>query len=213
VPIFLQNRALLDQFRRGERQALEQVYRAYFDQVYRLARHGFVTSTGARARPLEREDDRMDFVQDVFVKAFAERSRQAYDGLRPYRPFLLQTARNLRIDQLRKSGRELGEGEALGAGHVDIDALIDGGDEVQAPDAVEGDAQWQLLVRTTSDILSSFDAETRTFAELRFVKELSQADVAAELGVTRRKVRTLESRLFAGVKRLLRKSGLHPEKK
>ena len=41
-------------------------------------------------------------MQEAFRRAFEERARSAYDGLRPYRRYLLTITRNLVIDQLRK---------------------------------------------------------------------------------------------------------------
>ena len=106
MPIFEQQPSLLRRFREGEREALSAVYRFYFDDVYRLGQHGFVTRDGLRGGRIEPEADRVDFVQDVFVKAFASDARLSYDGLRPYRPFLLRIARNLRVDLARRAGRD-----------------------------------------------------------------------------------------------------------
>jgi len=213
VPIFAKSRVLLDRFRSGDRAALAEVYRFYFEDVYRLAQYGFVTRGGVRAASLSREADRLDFVQDLFVKAFSESARCGYDGLRPYRPFLLQIARNLRIDQLRQSNREPSASE-LGHGFdVDIDALIESNGAWPDASRSDPDLHWQRLLQETSTVLGTLDTEVKTIAELRFSQELSQADVAERLGITRRRVRTLEGRLLRGVRKHLSRAGLTPEEK
>lgn len=60
MPIFAQDRRLLDAFRAGDRDALAEVYRYYFDDIYRLAQFGFRTQAGLRAQSLVREADRLD---------------------------------------------------------------------------------------------------------------------------------------------------------
>ena len=203
VPVFSENRELLERFRRGEREALGFVYRSYFDDLYRLARFGFSARGGARVPGFERDADRLDFVQDVFLRAFAEPARLAYDGLRPYRPFLLQIARNLRVDQLRREARRAGLGEP--ALELDIEQLSAQLDE---PPAVEVDLHWERLVLETARVVESLGSEVRQVAGLRFTEELSQAAAAERLGITRRRVRTLESRLVASVRRALTKAHL-----
>ena len=213
VPIFSKNRALLEQFRSGDRCALAEVYQFYFEDVYRLAQYGFVTQAGMRAQSLVREADRLDFTQDVFVKAFSNNARMSYDGLRPYRPFLLQVARNLRIDQLRQAGREPSGSERCSGLTVDIDRLIENNSAWPEAPSTDSDLHWQRLLSETSSVLSSLEKEVQEIARLRFVEELSQADVAERLGVSRRRVRTLESRLLGGVRRHLTRAGLTPEEK
>jgi RNA polymerase sigma factor (sigma-70 family) len=215
VPIFLENRGLLDRFRSGERNALAEVYRFYFQDVYRLAQYGFVTRQGVRANSLAREPDRLDFTQDVFVKAFAPSARSSYDGLRAYRPFLLQVARNLRIDQLRQAGRDpsLAPGASELNLDLDIDALIEKNAAWPEIRAAEPDLHWQRQLQEAACALEALAPDVQELARLRFTEELSQAEVAGRLGITRRRVRTLESRLFYAIRRHLARAGLGQEKK
>jgi RNA polymerase sigma factor (sigma-70 family) len=184
VPVFFEKRVCLERFRAGDRAALAEVYRYYYEDVHRLARSGFITRKGARAAGMRHEADRLDFVQDVFVKAFATSARTSYDGARPYRPFLLQIARNLRVDRLRQAGRVLDE----------IELSIE---------STEVDLHWSQLLNEAGSFLGSLRGDVQTVAQLRFVEELSQVDVAERLGITRRRVRTLEGRLLGSVRRHL----------
>ena len=47
--------------------------------------------------------------------------------------------------------------------------------------------------------MAGLSEPVRTFYEVRFRRGLSQADTAAEMGVTRRKVRTWEEHVVAGL--------------
>jgi RNA polymerase sigma-70 factor (ECF subfamily) len=196
----------LKRFREGELSALHRIYREHVDDIHRLSRFGFSVAgpPPRRVPPLRSPAEQNDFVQEVFVRAFAERARLAYDGLRPYRPYLLQVARNLRIDQIRKSGRELLVLDDPAA--LDIDALIQEGGAIAEPD--EEDFDRRRLEVETEAFVAAQDAETQDFVRLRFVEELSQAEVAERLGATRRRVRTLEARVQADLRAHLKKRGL-----
>jgi RNA polymerase sigma factor (sigma-70 family) len=212
VPVFEQHPDLLRPFRAGDRDALTCVYRFYFDDVYRLGQHGFTTRDGMRGGRIEPEADRIDFVQDVFVKAFAAEARISYDGLRPYRPFLLRIARNLRVDLARRAGREPAAAKLAGGDYLDLDELIERGVAVP-PVCVEASLHWQKLVEHTATIVGGLEADVRDVARLRFAEELSQLEAAARLGTTRRRIRTLEGRLLQGVRRGLALAGLKAEEK
>jgi len=204
VPVFEQEPQLIQRFRAGQREALERVYRFYFDDVYRLGQHGFVTREGRRGGRLESEADRLDFVQDVFMRAFTVEARLSYDPQRPYRPFLLRIARNLRVDLARRVAREPSAGKLGVCDHLHIDDLIERGGAIPAPEA---SLHYQKLVEQTASIVSELTPEVRDVARLRFVEELSQVQVASQLGKTRRHVRTLESRLLQTVRKGLVRAG------
>src|SRR5262245_54234460 len=133
MPVFDNNRDLLDRFRRGERAALSEVYERYVDDVATLARRGFtMEAQGHVYVPGADIDGEHELVQDTFVKAFADAARQSFDGLRPYRPFLLRITKNLMIDRFR-ARRKQGVREGTGVG--DIDEILESNAQfVIAPD-------------------------------------------------------------------------------
>lgn len=207
MTVFEGKRDLLDRFRRGERAALTEVYERYVDDVAFVVRRGFTMESqgimvaGAGDREVERE-----IVQDTFLRAFAEAARLGYDGLRPYRPYLLRITKNLMIDRLRARARE---GAAVGD-VGDIDRLL----ETNAPfdaepqrDAGE-DLRWRLLSARTAAYVAGLDEESRQIVKLRFDEELSQDTVASRMRCTRRRVRTLEERVQEGLRQHLKKLGL-----
>jgi RNA polymerase sigma-70 factor (ECF subfamily) len=198
VPIFDAQPQLLPRFRAGERAALAQVYAFYFDEVYRLLRFGFRLEAGV-VPPLD-EAVVLDTVQETFVRAFDLAGRTGFDGQRPYRPYLLRIARNLRIDQLRKTRREL--------------ALLDAQREAvmtqlePEPPSAEERAHAQALQSATAEYIATLDPEARQFVALRFEQALSQRDIADRMGATRRRIRTLEDQVQRGLVELLGKKGL-----
>ncbi|HSR96900.1 MAG TPA: sigma-70 family RNA polymerase sigma factor [Kofleriaceae bacterium] len=191
------DRALLDAFRRGEREALGQVYFDHVDAVAKLVRHGFfLASHGLRVPGASQLDIEHELVQEVFVRAFAERARNGYDGLRPYRPYLLRIAKNLMIDRQRARGHAIAV--------VPDAAELDAADLATATDT-EDELHWQRLTAATSDYVAGLDAEMRSVVRLRFEEERSQQEVAEVLHVSRRRVRTLEQRAQVGLRRHLKR--------
>jgi RNA polymerase sigma-70 factor (ECF subfamily) len=185
-------RLLLD-FRGGQRRALEEVYWAYVGKVAQVVRYGFFRG-GARvsgARPHEVSD----LVQEIFARAFAERARLAYDGVRDYGPYLLTIARNLLADRLRQSGREL-----------PLEALPESLEGV----AADGPIEWAdpATVSLVEEYLASLAPELRQVHEARYVRGLTQTEAASELGLSRQQLRTREAHLRDGLERVLKAKGL-----
>jgi RNA polymerase sigma factor (sigma-70 family) len=201
MPIFDNNRELLDRFRRGERAALAAVYEHYVDDVALLARRGFtIDAPGAARIPGVDLEGEHELVQDTFVRAFSDSARVAFDGVRPYRPFLLRITRNLMIDRFRATRRP----GALG-GAEPIDDLLDTRADLAISPALEDDLHWRSLSEATTAFLATLDREAREIVRLRFEAELSQDAVAEQLGCSRRRVRTVEHRVQAGLKRHLKR--------
>jgi len=223
MPIFENNRQLLDQFRGGAREALAAVYRRYVDDVALLVRRGFTMDAGGvvHVRGARDAEAERDLVQETFLRAFAEPARRAYDGLRPYRPYLLRITKNLMVDRFRARRREaaaagdsdsatVGGSDGADAGGArgvgDIDALLaangDLGDDGRE---MEADLDWKALRAAAAEVLGR---EARRFVALRFEEELSQDEVAARMRVSRRRVRRLEDGVQAGLARHLETRGL-----
>jgi RNA polymerase sigma factor (sigma-70 family) len=193
MSVFDNNRELLDRFRRGERAALAEVYDRYVDDVAILARRGFTMEAHGHVYvPGVNVEGEHELVQDTFVKAFSETARSSFDGLRPYRPFLLRITKNLMIDRFRARRKEATHD---GSGVGDIDAILEtNAGFVIAPDHEE-DLHWRTLSTATAEFVARLDAESRDVVRLRFEDDLSQDAVAERLGCSRRRVRTLEQRI------------------
>ena len=209
MTIFRDDRPLLERFRRGERAALSAVYERYVDDVATLARRGFTIESSGHVyvRGATRDGER-ELVQDTFVRAFAASARTAYDGISPYRPYLLRITKNLMVDRYRAEKREakhvIATDDSTGVG--DIDTLLATNATLAGADPVNLD--WQAQLAATRDYLATLDADTRQIVTLRFEDELSQEDVAAKVGCTRRRVRSVEDRAQAELRAYLKQRGL-----
>ena len=192
MTIFQDNRELLRAFRAGDQEALATVYWHYVATVERVVRRGFV-SADVRV-PGAPEADVPDVLQDTFTRAFSATARERYDGLRPFRNYLLRIARNLLIDRARLQGR------------VQLDPEV--GDEASDAQEVEEVVAKGRLHEATQAFVAKLGPEQRTFVRLRFEQERSQDAVAAEMGISRRRVRTLETRVRAGLRDFLAARGL-----
>lgn len=193
MTLFRDRPELLAAFRRGDRSALVEVYWAYIDRVERLIRGGWRTPHGDRGAPPRREDV-ADLIQETFARAFAERARLAFDGLREFGPYLATIARNLLVDWARRQGREI---------PVDFDqnelaaAATEAFDDLDAPWA---DA---ATVRVVEEYVSGLPPELADVHRERYVHSRSQRDAAAALGISRQQLRTQEKRLRDGLRRRL----------
>jgi RNA polymerase sigma-70 factor (ECF subfamily) len=206
VTIFADNRDLLDRFRRGDRKALEQVYYRYIEDVATLARRGFTIESSGHAYVRGHDaDGERELAQETFLKAFTEKARLAYDGVSPYRPYLLRITKNLMIDRYRAAQHATVRIDDAGLG--DIDQLLSANAEL-VPGDPSGDLHWQQLRAATNEYVATLDAESRQLIALRFVDELSQDETAVRMKCSRRRVRTVEDRVVLGLRKSLEKRGL-----
>lgn len=202
MPELHEDRALLDAYRRGEPAALAAIYDSYAARVVSVLRAGFSFDSGERvlrfrgfAEPLELES----FVQEVFVRVFAPRARSAYDGLRPFEPYVLQITRNLVIDELRRRKRELER--VVGPVEEESAAEVP---ESASPEARLDTARASELVRR---FLAERSESERRWVEARFARDLPLLAAAREAGITRMRARVMEARLLADLCRALRRAG------
>jgi RNA polymerase sigma factor (sigma-70 family) len=196
MPRLVEDRELLDAFRRGERPALEEVYREYLRPLYSLFSAGFSFDSGGRRhlfKPLTHPAEREDAVQEVFLRAFSPSARLAYDGVNPYRNYLFTIARNLVIDRFR--ARERNETSPL---------------EPAEPSAEEGPARpdegldQEELALHCSAFLASLEPVERKLFEARFREGLSIEVTARELKLSEHQVKrgekALKKRFFLAMK-------------
>ncbi len=189
---------LLAAFRRGERAALASVYRLYVEDVARAVRRGVrVSVEGVIIRVGDdlAEVDVEVVVQDTFVRAFAPRARDAYDGLRPFGAWVATIARNLLIDRARAAKKD----QRL----VSIDDVeVDGGGATADESVAAGE-----LSQVIDACVRGFDERERTFFRLRFVDGLAQREAAAQMGLSVITVRRLDARLRGHLLAALREAG------
>ena len=167
-------------FKRGERSALEEVYRAYVGGVYALVRGELGASDTFEVD---------NVVQEVFVRAFSESARDAYDGLRPYRNYLFTIARNLITDHRRKAKRVHVSMDTTGG---DGAAVQLAGDERAPPDQALLDGE---VRRLAAEFVAGLDDRQRDVFEARFTHGWSVERCARELAISEYRVKRTEKRL------------------
>lgn len=183
----------LARFRAGERDALDDVYRAHVRSVHRLVagilrRNTTSTPVGWPAVA----HDVPDLVQEVFVRAFAAPTRRSFDGVRAYGPYLGHIARNTAVDYLRRRRRQVA---------ADLGAI-----SVTEPRARE--EVTQLAMEIADLWVEALPARLRRVHRLLYVEGRSQRDAATRLGVGRQRVRTLDFRLRETLRFELARAGL-----
>jgi RNA polymerase sigma factor (sigma-70 family) len=173
-------------FSSGETWALERVYQEHVHLVQRSVRVGLYRAGWLSSWNLA------DIVQETFARAFSPGARQRYDGTRCYTPYLLAIARHCLVDWLRRVGRDVSSGQ-------DPDSLFD-----TASDRDEESEFAPELVSAAHCYISGLSDELRAVHQQRFELNRSQARAAAELGISRQNLRTLERKLVTALRRRVR---------
>lgn len=204
MELLIENPHLCEAFRRGERAALTRIYREYAPRLFELLRTGFSFESGGqqlffRGFPLcwQRENA----VQEVFVRAFATRARQAYDGRRPYHNYLLAIARNFVMDQFRKRQFSFAPLEQIP--QVDIQVSTGSGESTTPED----DAIQREMMARVAAFKIGLSPEERQVFDLRFDSGQSIEKTALELGVTEYRVKKTEKRLRDSFLRWMKRQG------
>ncbi|MCA1664484.1 MAG: sigma-70 family RNA polymerase sigma factor [Myxococcales bacterium] len=211
MSLLIERRELLDRFKRGERRALEEVYRHYAPEVAAFLQRGFTFSSAGRPlhfRGYAQPFDLDNALQETFVRAFKESARLAYDGLHPYKSYLLAIARNLVLDEFRN--REVAMSPFIeqldgGGGGETIDGAVAEG-ESAAPASTTSDArsagvsaEQEFLRNELGRLYAAFVARLqerdRTFFRHRFEEQQTQVEAGTACGLTHMQARTLEKKL------------------
>lgn len=203
--LFIEDRQLLDGFRRGDQQALAKVYRHYAPAVAGFLRAGFSFDSGGRrcrfhgARSQFELEDRL---HDVFGRAFSESARLGYDGLSPYKSYLFTITRNLIIDDFRKKEHALLE---YSFEAVEEAVQPTGGtatDPTRGLLALSGDprndAENAQLLALVEEWKKGLPIREQEVYRLRFEEELEHKDIADRTGLSPSKVKTSEQRIREG---------------
>jgi RNA polymerase sigma factor (sigma-70 family) len=106
---------------------------------------------------------------------------------------LITIAKNVFIDWIRRSAREVGDTRAL-------EALV----EVAGHDPTADELFEPELVAATSSYIEQLSPELRRVHEHRFARAEPQRSAAEALGISRQNLRTLEKKLVDGLRRELK---------
>ncbi len=213
MTLLIENRNLLNSFRQGDPDSLATVYHTYSDTVLSLLQRGFTGNhKGSFIRGVPDINVRLDLLQDIFLKAFSRSARESYDGIRPYRAFLVTIARNRMIDYWRAQTRDP---IAAVHGHSQEyhDALLDNIHQTENETGTDEEDRiyWQQCLEASDEFVTTQNERTRRFISLRFREELPLLEVARQLNISRWRARSLEKKLQQNLEKHLRKKGLLPQ--
>jgi RNA polymerase sigma-70 factor (ECF subfamily) len=197
---------LTARFRAGEREALDEVYRHYAPEVAELVARGFSFSSGPRQlrfRGYAQPFDLDNAVQETFVRAFHRRARLGYDGLRPYRPYLLTIARNVVIDELRR--REVAMGPL-------IDERREHDGEPTSAPSPERECMDRELTGLYRRFLEGLDGRDRDYFRARFEDGETQVAAGVVCGLSHMRARVLEAKLRRRFRRFMNQRGYLDER-
>lgn len=205
MPLLTSDRELLKQFRLGEREALARVYKEHAPAIAAFLARGFSFSSKGRTLQFNGYHQPFDIenaVQETFVRAFAERARLAYDGLSPYRSYIMAIARNLVLSELRR--REVAMSQLVkvvddGAADAAMEHLaaasVESISEGPAEPSVEAELLRQELTRLYQAFVDELNPQHREFFIARFERQLTQVEAGKNAGLSHMQARTLEKKL------------------
>jgi RNA polymerase sigma factor (sigma-70 family) len=135
-------------------------------------------------------------IQEIFRRAFELSTRASYDGRVPFAAYLNSIARNHALNTLRNREDPV-EAEAL-------DRAVEELNPAGQPPSPEQRAMHSELEEVVAGFRKLCSSEEQSIIDCRFLEGLSQADSAAKLGMTRRRVRKLEELLRKRLTRALK---------
>jgi RNA polymerase sigma-70 factor (ECF subfamily) len=185
MPRLTEDRALLDGFRRGDRAALEEVYREYSPGLLNMLVTGFVfQSQGRRMRFKGLRDAcaRDNAIQEILARAFSLPTRNAYDGLRPFGNYLFFIARNYLLDLLREEERE----------RPGIEAVPDESADASGGGGPADDLETREIAALCETFVAALEPRERGIFDLRFRQERSIHEVARHLRTSEHHVKRTE---------------------
>jgi len=161
----------------GDREAFTYIYDLHFDKIYRYI---YVK--------VRSQSEAEDLTQDVFIKAYEGLKNYKWRDL-PITAWLFKIAHNRVIDHVRKASKEkradLNEADAISAG-----------DPVYM-------TEQNFEIYELKGALEKLPDAQREVATLRFISELSIAEVALTLGKSEGTVKALQFNAIASLRKLL----------
>lgn len=166
---------------------MELVFQTYMPLVRIVVTHGFSGFRGFR-NPADQDDA----AQQVFCAAFEERARLSYDGLKPYTAFLRGLAHNVVRQTLSKNQRF----QRTDGAPVPEDPMADDLESCVV------DQESQALMRRFRDSVT--DPQEQGVLTGYYCEGKAEETLAAELGLTRYKVRKIIAALHKRMTRYMR---------
>lgn len=140
-------------------------------------------------------------VQEIFARAFTDAARNSYDGIRPYKNYLMTIARNYVVDSFRKSTKE-----KVVFRDVPEHRLADIAD-ISSSDNPETAAVTKRLKEETAKFVAALNEAERALFDARFVQGRSVESCAVFLRISEYRVKRDERRIKKNFFVYMRKRG------
>jgi len=204
----LRDPQLLLSYRNGEEAAFLKLYERYANALRRFLQGGFSFSSQGRICRFKGADASLDVesvVQETFARAFARKTRENYDGVRPFQTYLFSIAKNLVLRECHHRDR------MVSADYIeessDGDSIFALGGESGMGESPERRAQNKELTAIAQSFIDSLNEEEKTFFAFRFAKGHTQEGTAAQMATTRARVKLLERNIRKRFLERLRERG------
>lgn len=184
--IIATDQELVEQVLKGDSVAFEHLFNRYRDSIYQL----YMQRTGGNT------DDTDDLLQEAFVKAYLNLHR--YDANYTFGQWIYTIARNTFIDYVRRRRDDM----------ISIDNTPESTGTIpshSAPDPEESMINDQNR-RQLDSLINGMAPRYRKLIELRFFREYSYEEIAAELGLPMGTVKTQIHRAREQLCRLITES-------
>ncbi len=168
-------RRLVDAAGRGDRDALEELYRIHFDRIY-----GYLHLTVGNRHDAE------DLTDQTFVKMLESIDRFSWKQA-PFSAWLVRIAHNLAMDHFRAGRRRYTDGRPAAAPALDASA--------------EERALQSIGSRTMLAMIEGLSLDQQQVLALKFLFNVSNVQAAAILGKSEGAVKSLQHRALASLER------------
>ncbi|MBN1961528.1 MAG: sigma-70 family RNA polymerase sigma factor [Deltaproteobacteria bacterium] len=211
------NKCLLEAFKAGDREAMDDVYRHYLPGLTSFLRKGFTFRSGHGQyyfKGIQEVADLKSAVQEVFRRAFEEKARISYNGINSFSNWVLAIGRNMIINQFRNREIALSDyispaDERSHSNFLDDSVSEEFSGLLYAQNTLRQDTQVENveLKSLIDKFMGELTEHDRELLMLRFAEGKGQEETANLLNSTRMRVRTAEAKLRSRLRAYLRNSG------
>lgn len=203
----LRDPQLLLSYRNGNKEAFLALYNRYSNPLRRFLQGGFSFSSQGKMCRFRGVDAGMDaeaLVQETFSRALAKRTRENYDGVRPFQTYLFSIAKNLVLRECHHRDRLVVTDKIQEIPNNISIFPSSNADLGVSPEKSVANKQLQEITQNFINILS---AEEKQFFAYRFAKGFTQEATAEELNTTRARIKLLEKNVRKRFLEALRENG------
>lgn len=172
-------KSLVERARKGDHEALTQIYEANFDRIYRYV----VLKIGDRT-------EAEDITQQVFLNCVKSIRHYKY-GSAPFSAWLYRIAHNQIVDHLRRKSKRP-------TAQLD-ESLVDGSREGDPSNLAELSVDIQTVIAASQNLTRA----QQEVISLRFTSDLSVAEVAKIMGKSEGAIKALQHSAIAALRREL----------